>query len=441
MTTRRSTLDSTGSGHAGGGAGSALSAGPGLGDIPPAGRDAVARALAVLEDGVLSRDAAEATPRDMLRGLLAAGIGVARLPVSHGGWGLSLPAHIRLLIEVARVEPAAVQALRSHYAFLERTLRADPATRPDRWIAEAAAGRMFAGATTEPPGQVAGALGTTVRRDDDAGRTWRLDGAKAYCTGALYADWLTVLAAADGRPGERCSVMVRTDQAGVRLADDWAAFGQRASASGGAVFENVRVDAAEVRPVERASGLPQPLNDALLQLTHLATLTGILVRVHDDAVQQARTSSRHFSHAAAATPAQDPVVQQLIGLLGARVATATVLSESAAAVLEDAFETPDETRIAAAHRQVTRAQVIIPDLVLDSASRAFDIGGGSLVGASRRWDRHWRNARTLASHNPAVQKARVLGAEALLDEPLPGIWYAGEPGRAPSAGERREGSR
>jgi alkylation response protein AidB-like acyl-CoA dehydrogenase len=39
----------------------------------------------------------------------------------------------------------------------------------------------------------------------------------------------------------------------------------------------------------------------------------------------------------------------------------------------------------------------------------FDIGGSSAVKQSANLDRHWRNARTLASHNPTPYKARAVG--------------------------------
>ncbi|MFE3002766.1 hypothetical protein ACFXG4_48395 [Nocardia sp. NPDC059246] len=40
----------------------------------------------------------------------------------------------------------------------------------------------------------------------------------------------------------------------------------------------------------------------------------------------------------------------------------------------------------------------------------FDALGSSAVDASAALDRHWRNARTIASHNPRVYKERIVGA-------------------------------
>nr|WP_228046900.1 3,4-dihydroxy-2-butanone-4-phosphate synthase [Saccharopolyspora sp. HNM0983] len=39
----------------------------------------------------------------------------------------------------------------------------------------------------------------------------------------------------------------------------------------------------------------------------------------------------------------------------------------------------------------------------------FDVGGASVAGADRALDGHWRNAHTLAVHNPVSYKARAVG--------------------------------
>ncbi|MFF9565130.1 hypothetical protein ACF1AJ_17405 [Leifsonia sp. NPDC014704] len=54
-------------------------------------------------------------------------------------------------------------------------------------------------------------------------------------------------------------------------------------------------------------------------------------------------------------------------------------------------------------------QQILPKLVLDATTELFEVGGASAVGNGFALDRHWRNARTLSSHNPARQRARSIG--------------------------------
>ena len=58
---------------------------------------------------------------------------------------------------------------------------------------------------------------------------------------------------------------------------------------------------------------------------------------------------------------------------------------------------------------VTQAQLVIIVAALRATTAIFDALGASGVSEERGLDRHWRNARTLASHNPRVYKARILG--------------------------------
>ncbi|WP_203136243.1 hypothetical protein [Microbacterium sp. JZ31] len=47
--------------------------------------------------------------------------------------------------------------------------------------------------------------------------------------------------------------------------------------------------------------------------------------------------------------------------------------------------------------------------MLDAITELFEVGGASAVSRSIALDRHWRNARTVHSHNPAAQRRRAVG--------------------------------
>ncbi|MBI0381081.1 acyl-CoA dehydrogenase, partial [Streptomyces albiflaviniger] len=68
-----------------------------------------------------------------------------------------------------------------------------------------------------------------------------------------------------------------------------------------------------------------------------------------------------------------------------------------------------EEACAANYVDVSAAQTAIVEAVLDAATIAFNAGGSTAVRESVHLDRHWRNARTLASHNPVIYKPRVVG--------------------------------
>ena len=50
------------------------------------------------------------------------------------------------------------------------------------------------------------------------------------------------------------------------------------------------------------------------------------------------------------------------------------------------------------------------DQVRDATTMLFDALGSSALDRSLLLDRHWRNARTITSHNPRVYKERIVGA-------------------------------
>jgi hypothetical protein len=58
---------------------------------------------------------------------------------------------------------------------------------------------------------------------------------------------------------------------------------------------------------------------------------------------------------------------------------------------------------------VAKAQLAVARHTLAAAQALFDAGSASATARVRNLDRHWRNARTLASHNPLIYKPRVVG--------------------------------
>lgn len=182
---------------------------------------------------------------------------------------------------------------------------------------------------------------------------------------------------------------------GVWQKDDWDGFGQRLTASGGAGFDNVKLQEEDILgPGYGTAG--RSWTTAYLQLTLLASLAGIAKRSLEDAIALARERTRTFSHAPSALPRHDPLVQETIGQIAS-----------------------------AAYGARAAAQGVIIRLALDASSRIFETGGASAASGELALDRHWRNARTLATHNPLSYKYRSLGANLLNGEPLPYHWSAG----------------
>lgn len=83
--------------------------------------------------------------------------------------------------------------------------------------------------------------------------------------------------------------------------------------------------------------------------------------------------------------------------------------------------------IALAELEVSQSVTPVTDLVLDATTRLFDALGGSATKREFGLDRHWRNARTIASHNPRVYHDRGVGNFAVNGTLPAGQYRVGRP--------------
>jgi alkylation response protein AidB-like acyl-CoA dehydrogenase len=124
-------------------------------------------------------------------------------------------------------------------------------------------------------------------------------------------------------------------------------------------------------------------------------------------------------------PTDDPVLQQTIGWIasGAFAAETVVLAAADALdVATDAFDAGAPHATEAAHKAAlvsAKAKIVADDFAIRAGSLLFDVGGASATKKATNFDRHWRNARTLSSHNPTTYKARSIGQYVISGTPLP----------------------
>jgi alkylation response protein AidB-like acyl-CoA dehydrogenase len=368
----------------------------------------------------VERERTRTLPYEEVRLLKDVGFGALRVPVEFGGFGATLRQSFALLIKLAAADSNLPQALRAHFVTVEDfRLRKDDAVKA-HWLKAIADGAIIGVGVTEPGVGAVDRYRTAVTSGRDG---LRLNGTKYYTTGTLYADHLVVAADQDGK---RISVLVDADQPGVAVLDDWDGFGQRLTASGTAEFKDVALTADRILgPGYGTEG--RHFGTAFVQLVLLATLAGIAHRAVTDTADWTKVRTRTFTHATADLPKDDPLVQQVIGRLSAAAfaARATVLAavDELARTLDGREQDPrqlDASELAAA-----QAQAVVTKLVIDATAELFEVGGASLTSEKLAMDRHWRNARTIASHNPVIFKLRSIGAHELTGDGLPYGWSAG----------------
>ncbi|MDT3316370.1 acyl-CoA dehydrogenase family protein [Microbacterium sp. KSW4-11] len=392
-------------------------------------RDAVHRFTAVFDDvgrDAVTRERDRRLPHAEVAALREAGFTRVTLPEEFGGGGEAPSVLFELLAELARRDPNLAQLFRSHFSFVDRTVLAPPSSQRTRRLELISSGAIVGNASHERSTAKVGTLATTLADSPDG---LVLDGTKYYSTGTLFADLVSVAAQDEG--GALVSALVPTNASGVEVIDDWTGFGQRMTGSGTTVFRAVTVTEDAVS--RRLTGGPSH-GGAFVQLVLLATVAGIGRAIVDDAVQFVQTRTRTFSHGSAAMAREDPIVQETVGRLSALAFAADSALASAAAGLDESTTAQqsgasgEELRaiIEPVEASTTRAQLVILPSVLDAATLLFEVGGASAVDTGLALDRHWRNARTIASHNPTPFKARALGDLLLNGIPVPGWWSTGE---------------
>ena len=178
-----------------------------------------------IAQGALDRGLNRILPFEQVAWLNAEGFGKLRVPVEHGGDGVSFEHFFRLLIDLAAADSSVAHLYRSHFAFVE-TVGLEGEAFARRWYPRIVAGEIFGNAATEKAGNALGTTNTKLVRD---GGRWLLNGEKYYTTGSIFAEWIAVMASTDGIEGRQYAV-VNTKQAGVEIVDDWDGFGQQLTA-------------------------------------------------------------------------------------------------------------------------------------------------------------------------------------------------------------------
>lgn len=368
--------------------------------------------------GVLAREADRLLPYEQIARLRAEGFGALRVPVEYGGFGLTHVDQFRLLTDLAVHDSNSAHIWRGHLAFVEEILLEADRERRELWLHRIGRERVIVGNAWSEVGNRSWEESSTVLSPDGHGG-YLLDGEKYYTTGTIFAQWTSVAAQLDG---ERVFVTVRLDDPGVTVIDDWNGFGQRLTGTGTTRFTKVPIDAAEIRRHDEEEAQRSYLV-ALFQLVLLATLTGIARSAVDDIVRYVLGRNRRALNGDEDSgPRDDILVQRVVGEVSAAAEAASAIVLNAARTLDDAF---DASRAAATTRRsaidraqlvVFRAQTTLIPLVLSATERIFEVGGSSATFSPRGLDRHWRNARTIASHNPVDHRSRAVGYFELFGE-------------------------
>ncbi len=261
----------------------------------------VARELAGLfaEEASL-RDRQRRLPVAELEAFSQSGLWGISVPRAYGGAEVGYRTLAEVLKTIAAVDPSLAQLPQNHLAVLDH-LRLDGSEEQKRFFYGLVLdGVRFGNAFSERHSRTVAEFQTRVLADGDG---FRIDGRKFYSSGALLAHWVPAV----GLDAEQRAhlAFIPRDAPGLTVIDDWSGFGQRTTASGTVILDNVRVPAEHVIPVHRAFDRPTAAG-AVSQFIQAAIDAGIARGILAETVQQVRRHARPWIDANQQHAWEDP---------------------------------------------------------------------------------------------------------------------------------------
>jgi alkylation response protein AidB-like acyl-CoA dehydrogenase len=375
-----------------------------------------------IAEGASDRERERTLPFPQIDLIRKARLGALRLPAEAGGAGSSIRKLFEIVIRLGEADANVAHILRNHFSVVERLVRRPQTDQHREWQKAVADGAVIGLAATELETPKVGDVrpNTTLTPDGD---NYLLNGTKYYSTGTLYSDYVLVRTADSS--GVNAATLIPVNREGIELLDDWDGLGQRLTATGTTHFRNVRVKRQEVVFDAPDAGYGIPYANTFAQLFLTAINAGIARAILRDATALVQSRKRTFYFAPSEIPTDDPLLQQTIGQIASGAfATETVVLAAAEAldIATDVFDAGVANAGEAAHRAAllsAKAKIVADEFAIRGGSLLFDVGGASATKKVTNFDRHWRNARTLSSHNPTTYKARSIGQYEISGTPLP----------------------
>jgi SfnB family sulfur acquisition oxidoreductase len=370
--------------------------------------DAIAAAhelAAVVRTHAAMRDRERQLPWSEIELFTRSGLGGISVPRIYGGPQVSFVTLAEVFAILSAADPAVGQIPQNHFGILNSLIGSASEAQKQTLFASVLGGARIGNGGPERGTKNTLDVRTRITADGDQ---FSLNGRKFYSTGALFAHWVAVKAINDD--GKQVLVFVPRGTPGLYIIDDWSGFGQRTTASGSVLLENVRVSGQLVVDNWKL-GLAPNIQGAVSQLIQAAIDAGIAREAIDESIRFVRERSRPWIDANVERASDDPYVIADIGKLKLELHAAEALLRRAGRVLDEiAAEPIDEHSAARASIVVAEAKVLTTQVALLASEKLFELSGSRATLAEFNLDRHWRNARVHTLHDPVRWKVHAVGA-------------------------------
>ncbi|PUA20498.1 SfnB family sulfur acquisition oxidoreductase [Glaciimonas sp. PCH181] len=349
------------------------------------------------------RDRERRLPHAEIARFSESGLWAITVPKSYGGAGVSWATVAEVIRIISSADPALGQIPQNHFGILNILSQSGSDSQKKFFYGQVLKGARLGNAGPERTSK--NVLDVRTRVTIDGGQ-FRLNGTRFYSTGALFSHWIPTKAVDE--QGLSALVFVDRNTAGVSVVDDWSGFGQRTTASGTVIFDNVQISSEQIISMDKI--IHQASNTGpVSQLIQAAIDAGIARAALDDTVEFVKTRSRPWVDSGVERAAEDPLVLREIGALFIRLHAAEALLERAANTIDKIALPIDFSQMAQASINVAEAKVLTTEIALKASEKLFELAGSQATLAQHNLDRHWRNARVHTLHDPVRWKYFAIG--------------------------------
>ncbi|MGA2793150.1 MAG: SfnB family sulfur acquisition oxidoreductase [Roseiarcus sp.] len=357
--------------------------------------------------GAAKRDRERILPAAELDRFSQSGLWGVTVPKAYGGAGVSFATLVEVIKLISAADPSIGQIPQNHLAALDAIRVTASEEQKNLWFGRVLKGYRLGNAFSEAKSKHVGAFETTLKPDGDG---YVVNGEKFYATGALFAHFIHI--GAVGPDGKVYLAIAPRDAAGLTIVDNWSSFGQRTTASGNVLIDNVRVGPEGIIPAYLGGENPSS-NGAVSQIIQAGVDAGIARGAIDDTISFVRQYTRPWIDSGQERGSQDVFTISQIGELEIKLHAAEALLEKAGHAIDGIIDHPTDESVGAAAVAVAEAKVLTTEIAILAANKLHELAGTRSTLAEFDLDRHWRNARTHTLHDPVRWKYFHVGNYAL----------------------------
>lgn len=349
------------------------------------------------------RDRQRRLPYAELEKLSESGLLGITVPQEYGGAYVSNVTLADVIKLLSEGDSSLGQIPQNHLYMVEAIRLSGTEEQKQHFFKQVLEGKRFGNAFCEVGTKTAVDFKTRVTRTASG---YVLNGKKFYSTGALFADVVPVVALDDN--DKTVAVFVDRQAEGLTVIDDWSSFGQRTTASGTTVINQVAV--AEWQILRHYLAFEQQTTmGAIAQIIHAAVDVGIARAALKDAIHFVRQHTRPWVDSGLEHGFEDPLILYAVGEMEIKLHAAEALLRRAGEFIDRALSAGTESSAVEASIAVAEAKALADEVAIWITNKLFEISGTRSTLEEFNYSRHWRNARTHTLHDPVRWKYLGIG--------------------------------